>query len=69
MAGTTGPVPLSAGLEERLSAVESRLAALGNALRSRDAAFADRVVSLCDGRLVDYDPDEHANPAASMSPE
>ena len=41
MAGTTGPVPLSAGLEDRLSAVESRLAALGNALRSRDAAGID----------------------------
>ena len=38
MTGTTGPVPLSAGLEERLSAVESGLAALGNALRARDAA-------------------------------
>lgn len=41
MAGATGPVPLSAGLEDRLSAVESRLAALGNALRSRDAAGID----------------------------
>ena len=41
MAGTTGPVPLSSGLEDRLSAVELRLAALGNALRSRDAAGID----------------------------
>lgn len=41
MAGTSSPVPLSAGLEERLSAVESSLAALGNALRARDAAGID----------------------------
>ena len=41
MAGTTGPVPLSAGLVDRLTAVELRLAALGNALRSRDAAGID----------------------------
>ena len=41
MAGATGPMPLAAGLEERLSAVESRLAALGNALRSRDSAGID----------------------------
>ncbi len=41
MAGATGPAPLSPGLEERLSAVESRLAALGNALRARDAAGID----------------------------
>ena len=36
MAGNTGPAPLSPGLEERLSAVELRLAELGNALLSRD---------------------------------
>jgi len=44
MAGATGPTPLaplSGGLEDRLSAVELRLAALGNALRSRDAAGID----------------------------
>jgi hypothetical protein len=43
MAGATGPVPLapSPELEDRLSAVESRLAALGNALRARDAAGID----------------------------
>jgi hypothetical protein len=43
MAGLSGPVPLAASpeLEDRLSAVESRLAALGNALRSRDAAGID----------------------------
>ena len=48
MAGATGPAPLAASpfvpspeLEERLSAVESCLAALGNALRSRDVAGID----------------------------
>ncbi len=41
MAGNTGPAPLSAGLEERLFAVESGLAALGNALRARDTAGID----------------------------
>ena len=41
MAGTTGPGPLAAGLADRLTAVELRLAALGNALRSRDAAGID----------------------------
>ncbi|MGZ5133218.1 MAG: hypothetical protein ACXWIG_10640 [Caldimonas sp.] len=43
MAGATGPAPLAVSpeLEDRLSAVESRLAALGNALRSRDAAGID----------------------------
>lgn len=41
MAGNTGPAPLSPGLEERLSAVEMRLAELGNALLARDAAGID----------------------------
>ena len=42
--GDTAPVQVAAPspeLEERLSAVESRLAALGNALRSRDPAGID----------------------------
>jgi hypothetical protein len=43
MTGATGPGSLASSpeLEDRLSAVESRLAALGNALRSRDAAGID----------------------------
>jgi len=43
MAGPSGPLPLASSpeLEDRLSAVETRLAALGNALRSRDAAGID----------------------------
>ena len=46
MNGIPGPAPFQAAapapeLEERLSAVESRLAALGNALRSRDPIGID----------------------------
>jgi len=46
MGGLPGPAPDAAagatpGLEERLSDVESRLAALGNALRARDPAGID----------------------------
>ena len=46
MGGLPGPAPVQAAvpapeLEERLSAVESRLTALGNALRSRDPAGID----------------------------
>ena len=33
------------------------------------AAFADRVLALRDGRLVDYDPGEHAHAVVTMSPE
>ena len=46
MGGIPGPAPFPAAvpapeLEERLSAVESRLTALGNALRSRDPVGID----------------------------
>ncbi|HEX2539846.1 MAG TPA: hypothetical protein VHM00_02065 [Caldimonas sp.] len=46
MAGVDGPAPVQAAgpppvLEQRLTDVESRLAALGNALRARDPAGID----------------------------
>ena len=43
MAGNPGPLAAadSPELEVRLAAVESRLAALGNALRARDSAGID----------------------------
>ena len=45
MAALEAPAPHSAELEARLSAVETRLVALGNALRARDPVAIDQQAS------------------------